>query len=91
MNREESLKEVPARLSHIHDMTAEKKIKWTREFVDKIYDSFESRSCENCEQWRREHKNIGLCKSGIDQCSVKDLYEFTTRPDFYCNKWEKTR
>jgi len=47
-----------------------------------------SRTCENCKHWSMEHENIGLCRIGIDQCSVKDLYEFTTKPDFGCNKWE---
>ncbi len=47
--------------------------------VNKIYDHFENRSCENC----KLQKN----KKGYLDCVI--AIQVTHRPDFYCSSWIK--
>ena len=78
MTREEALEAVPARLSHIADMPVSKKIKWIREFVDRIYDDIEKRTCKHCEHW--EYNELGV------YCGI--TFEDMEENDF-CSKWSE--
>ena len=49
--------------------------------IDKIYDSFENRSCENCNYFTSSPNTnkYDCCEKGISDSSIS----------FCCNKWEK--
>ncbi len=55
--------------------------------VDKIYDDFESRTCENCKHNTYEAE----FKHNCDHDDVFDSYEgeCLIPYDFSCNRWEK--
>ena len=48
--------------------------------IDKIYDDFESRVCENCEYYSR----IGSCENKESYCFDQLVYD-----DFGCNRFER--
>lgn len=63
------------------------KIAWTHDiesFVDKIYDDFESRTCENCEyiDYRGLWPYCGASDSNVYDILEQDVHTFG------CNKWE---
>jgi len=58
-------------------------------FVDKIFDSFDDRTCSNCKYWHQENNsqigyNTGMCKMSKPFCNGLGI----TPNDFGCNKWE---
>ena len=57
--------------------------------VDKIYDDFESRTCENCRNWSQEHITIGLCLMEVSEMDIPDLSKYSTSNNFGCNKFER--
>ena len=56
--------------------------------IDKIYDDFESRTCENCTYFTPPTKFLfAACEKGvIENEELADNYEKTR---FGCNKWAK--
>ena len=58
------------------------------EAVDKLFDYFGSRTCENCKYWT-DNEDCKLLK--YDYCASYDYYEvrnLTTEQNFGCNKFE---
>ena len=54
-------------------------------FIDKIYDSFESRTCDSCNRWRYEGN--GANEKRI--CQYLDMnIDYELDADFCCNKYE---
>ena len=61
----------------------------TLDFIDEIYDSFESRICESCSSMRIFDSFYGgtyKCKHGIG--NINEYGTIYTELDFGCNKWE---
>ena len=57
--------------------------------VNRIYDEFESRTCESCE-WGMpiDNKDILLCGAAV--CLGLDEYgQYVVTKGFGCNKWEE--
>ena len=53
--------------------------------VMKIFDAFESRTCENCKHFMESSDgDIGACNKGIGE----DSFNETVTASFGCNKWE---
>ncbi len=63
-------------------------------FIDKIYDHFEDRNCENCKHWNpsKFDLNEGNGEAYID-CNVMyvEPSEDINISNFYCNRWERKR
>lgn len=61
-----------------------------KNIIDKIYDSFEKRSCDNC-KYILDTKTIGNFCEYNDRCSDEGISVDYVRDikDFSCNKWEK--
>jgi hypothetical protein len=56
-------------------------------FVDEIYNDFESRTCENCKHWNGNEE----CELLVYDYCINDYCDdrcITTSPSFSCNKWE---
>ena len=53
-----------------------------KETIDKIYDDFESRTCENCKY------NLNGIECNCNE-SVVEWLDTDTFPDFGCNKFER--
>ena len=54
--------------------------------IDIVYDDFESRTCENCDNNQLDTENDGI----FGWCNVicYQIVHFKTSKDFYCNKHE---
>ena len=83
MDREERIKEEDVRQGLMVDFNV-------YDFINKIYDDFESRTCENC---KHAKKVIGCpcCHHGFE-CS--DITRYSNSPvrvdsDFGCNKFKR--
>lgn len=52
-----------------------------KNIIDKIYDDFENRSCENCNYFTSSPNTnkYDCCEKGISDCSIS----------FCCNKWDQ--
>lgn len=57
-------------------------MKVTKETIDKIYDDFESRTCENC----KVIQNIKKFNKGAAYCNI---IHKSVNKDFGCNKFER--
>ena len=75
---------VAPRLEHIHNLSVPKKIKWIKEFVDRIYDDFESRTCENCTYLYRPDLTNGIYRCENNVVTIEDG---EIELDFGCNKF----
>jgi len=64
-----------------NELSGEHASKYLLDFIDEIYDDFESRTCKNCSLWEGKVKN----HPNDRECSF--LYR-VTRYDFGCNRWE---
>jgi hypothetical protein len=53
------------------------------EFVDKIYNSFKSRTCASCKHYNDFNESSGLCEN------IKITFIDAVDNDFGCNKWRK--
>lgn len=64
--------------------------------VDRIYDDFEQRTCENCTFYSVEHIGVKTTANTIEEvethiCELNCASNYTTgevRPDFGCNLFE---
>ena len=63
--------------------------------VDKIYDDFEIRTCENCKYGYLEEEHLILCNASFYDDKIYDSDDdllnnplFYPNKDFGCNKWE---
>lgn len=54
--------------------------------IDKIYDNFENRSCENCKYFIQEHF-YGVCQKDVN--TTKNQDNFLSNIEFCCNRWQK--
>lgn len=56
-----------------------------KNIIDKIYDSFENRTCENCIHYKQSSTHI------FKTCYANKVNGFNLESDidFSCNKWEK--
>lgn len=56
-----------------------------KNIIDKIYDSFENRSCVNCIHYKQSSTQI------YKTCYANKVNGFNLESDidFYCNKWEQ--
>ena len=78
MTREEAKKEAFIETS----MAATSGINWmTDTFVDKIYDSFEAKRCENCKQYEAINDK---CNFGVSTDCRNEVPK-----DFGCNKFSR--
>lgn len=63
-----------------------------QDMVNKIYDDFESRTCENCKHYEEIIQGIGECSNDIyEGFSAGLVYDYDNMflpKDFGCNKWE---
>lgn len=82
MTREKAHDEISWAIEECSFLTGEK-------VIDEIYDSFESRTCENCKHWSMEYTNLGICLKDVDTENIPDLSDFCTVGDFGCNRFER--
>lgn len=52
-------------------------------FISKIYDDFESRTCENCKYWRYSDENVYF-----EDCNFGLIGHSYNPNSFGCNRWE---
>ena len=59
-------------------------------FIDKIYDDFENRTCENCKYYKEEES---YCKNEENEVFEFDNYKKMKVPDwkFGCNRFERKK
>jgi len=58
--------------------------------IDKIFDDFESRTCENCKHWDEDDTGygykLGYCEKDVGNGFTIDN---VTQHSFGCNRWEQ--
>lgn len=78
MTRDEAL-----RLLNKHNDDDVASVDVIKQFINQVYDDFESRTCENCEFYKEENK----------QCTNEASIAYTSQEAIYfddgCNKFEK--
>ena len=68
----------------LEDDRSEELKQFSKKIVNKIYDDFESRTCNNCVYYNSMNESSGLCEHlGLPELGVDS--------DFGCNKWEAKR
>jgi hypothetical protein len=82
MKREEAIETVDA--VDYFGMSTDHKVELSKAFVNKIYDDFESRTCESCKYWNR--KNPARQDGDCDEINHTNT---ETDWNFGCNKWEE--
>lgn len=73
----------------VYDLTYQRETTETEiyELLDRIYNDFESMTCENCKYWTMNfHIGAGTCEKGIKQKETIDTW-YDTYIDFGCNKF----
>ena len=84
MTREKALASVPGNLSYFNDCKPAVAIQECRLWINKIYDDFESRTCESC-----KYLNKDTGKS-YAECDFLDTFiGIMMEKSFYCSEWEK--
>ena len=75
MNREEALRVVNRNYPYGYSQT-------NNDLINKIYNDFESRTCENCRYFKPSHK-------AYKYAACEEIGYVTVPNDFGCNKWEQ--
>jgi len=81
MTREKAQEEL---YSYVYDDSLESG-HLTADLITKIYDDFESRTCDNC-KWLTD---LGFCVNLKSIGNGKDRFEDSIKSDIGCNKFER--